>query len=57
MILPSNLIKNGLLQFDSQGNPGAFETMYETYGRYLLNNLGQKLEDRMEVTFHWQGGN
>ena len=57
MILPSNLIKNGLLQFDSQGNSGFGESEAEGYGRYLLNNLGERIEDQMEVTFHWQGVN
>jgi hypothetical protein len=57
MILPTNLIKNGLLQFDSQGNSSFREAETEAYGRYLLNNLGEKIEDQMEVTFHWQGRN
>lgn len=57
MILPSNLIRNGLLQFDSQGNANFGEAVTEGYGRYVLNNLGERIEDRMEVTFYWQGVN
>src|SRR5262245_2955106 len=57
MSIPKDLIKDGLLEFDSEGKPDNFETQSVAYGRYLLNNLGEKLEDRMSVTFHWKGVN
>jgi hypothetical protein len=52
-LIPSNLLPDSLLEFDSQGDPGKWEAA-TPLGRYVMGDLSQIIPDGGRLTLHWK---